>query len=210
MYFISEGMTVSDISLRSRAAADIRRAQDTRPGPAWSHMQFCTLFAEFQSQVGKILILAINIPPRLAGRRMLAAAGAAALRLGLRRGPDFLTCHVTRVASAAGTHSVFLQAGRGKSLKHVTWARYGQEKTANLKSIHTKNLGKLLQLWVCSGQDHVQSVEGGWTQVAGGGTVRVSPLIQPAARLSPASTATSHHQPAAAGCLFCLSFCYSV
>ena len=168
MYFISEGMTVSDISLRSRAAADIRRAQDTRPGPAWSHMQFCTLFAEFQSQVGKILILAINIPPRLAGRRMLAAAGAAALRLGLRRGPDFLTCHVTRVASAAGTHSVFLQAGRGKSLKHVTWARYGQEKTANLKSIHTKNLGKLLQLWVCSGQDHVQSVEGGWTQVAGG------------------------------------------
>ena len=163
-------------------------------------MQFCTLFAEFQSQVGKILILAINIPPRLAGRRMLAAAGAAALRLGLRRGPDFLTCHVTRVASA-GTHSVFLQAGRGKSLKHVTWARYGQEKTANLKSIHTKNLGKLLQLWVCSGQDHVQSVEGGWTQVAGGGTVRVSPLIQPAARLSPASTATSQHQPAA-GCLF--------
>ena len=75
---------------------------------------------------------------------MLAAAGAAALRLGLRRGPDFLTCHVTRVASAAGTHSVFLQAGRGKSKKHVTWARYGQEKTANLKSIHTKNLGKLI------------------------------------------------------------------
>ena len=137
-------MTVSDISLCSRAAADIRRAQDTRPGPAWSHMQFCTLFAEFQSQVGKILILAINIPPRLAGRRMLAAGGAAALRLGLRRGPDFLTCHVTRVASAAATHSVILQAGRGKSRKHVTWARYGQEKTANLKSIHTRSLGKLL------------------------------------------------------------------
>ena len=135
---------MSDISLCSRAAADIRRAQDTRPGPAWSHMQFCTLFAEFQSQVGKILILAINIPPRLAGRRMLAAGGAAALRLGLRRGPDFLTCHVTRVASAAATHSVFLQAGRGKSRKHVTWARYGQEKTANLKSIHTRSLGKLL------------------------------------------------------------------
>ena len=135
---------MSDISLCSRAAADIRRAQDTRPGPAWSHMQFCTLFAEFQSQVGKILILAINIPPRLAGRRMLAAGGAAALRLGLRRGPDFLTCHVTRVASAAATHSVFLQAGRGKSRKHVTWARYGQEKTANLKSMHTRSLGKLL------------------------------------------------------------------
>ena len=82
------------------------------------------IFAKFQSQVGKILILAINIPPRLAGRRMLAAAGAAAFRLGLRRGPDSLTCHVTRVASAAGTHSVFLQAGRGKSRKHVTWARY--------------------------------------------------------------------------------------
>ena len=65
---------------------------------ALSHMQFCTFFSKFQSQVGKILITAININ----GPGLVHSNGAGLSRPG--PGTDFLCDHDTLIIFRQSPH----------------------------------------------------------------------------------------------------------